>query len=155
MGGVPSVVMGLFIYTIFVLRFTGEGWKSGTPKPLGDKRAVKGGSISTYIREWPGNLRELDNALVLALALAEGSCIEVQDLPEALRERRLATTSTSNPTSVLCAGESSWQQVLQACGDNVSAAARQLGISRSTLHRYIKRAGLAQQDSARDTGCDT
>ena len=38
--------------------------------------------------DWPGNLRELDNALVLALALAEGSCIEVHDLPEALRGMR-------------------------------------------------------------------
>ncbi|EKU30594.1 sigma-54-dependent Fis family transcriptional regulator [Alcaligenes sp. A-TC2] len=105
--------------------------------------------------EWPGNLRELDNALVLALALAEGSCIEVQDLPEALRERRLATSTGSPTAAAVSAGESSWQQVLQACGDNVSAAARQLGISRSTLHRYIKRAGVARQESPSDTGCDT
>src|SRR3712207_4170326 len=37
--------------------FTGEGWESGSPKPLGDPRAVKGGAITVDIREWPGNLR--------------------------------------------------------------------------------------------------
>lgn len=103
--------------------------------------------------DWPGNLRELDNALVLALALAEGSCVEVHDLPETLRGLRPA--SLPGKTMLGRAGELSWQQTLQACGGNVSAAARQLGISRSTLHRHIKRAGVTHKPSVGDTGCDT
>lgn len=104
--------------------------------------------------DWPGNLRELDNALVLALALAEGSCVEVHDLPETLRGLRPA--SLPGKTMLGRTGELSWQQTLQACGGNVSAAARQLGISRSTLHRHIKRAGVTHRSpSVGDTGCDT
>ncbi|MEX2285956.1 MAG: ABC transporter substrate-binding protein [Planctomycetaceae bacterium] len=37
--------------------FTGEGWTTATPYPLGDPKAVKGGAIRSHISEWPGNLR--------------------------------------------------------------------------------------------------
>jgi hypothetical protein len=37
--------------------FTGEGWTTVAPYAMGDPKAVRGGAISTYIREWPGNLR--------------------------------------------------------------------------------------------------
>ena len=37
--------------------FTGEGWQTASPGPLGDPRAVKGGSIISYIPNWPENLR--------------------------------------------------------------------------------------------------
>ena len=35
--------------------------------------------------DWPGNVRELENAIERAVALARGSRIEVDDLPEELR----------------------------------------------------------------------
>jgi len=37
--------------------FKGEGWQTAKSKPLGEAKAKKGGSITTNIREWPGNLR--------------------------------------------------------------------------------------------------
>lgn len=37
--------------------FTGEGWETAEPKPLGDPRAKKGGNIITAIYSWPDNLR--------------------------------------------------------------------------------------------------
>jgi hypothetical protein len=42
--------------------FTGEGWTTVKPYPLGDVRAVKGGAIRSSIREWPGNLRIVGTA---------------------------------------------------------------------------------------------
>jgi len=42
--------------------FTGEGWTTVEAYPLGDTRAVKGGTISTSIRDWPGNLRRIGTA---------------------------------------------------------------------------------------------
>ncbi len=39
--------------------FTGEGWTTVEPYALGDSKALKGGAITTRIREWPGNLRRL------------------------------------------------------------------------------------------------
>ena len=37
--------------------FTGEGWTTAKPRPLGDPAAVKGGSILMRIGDWPDNLR--------------------------------------------------------------------------------------------------
>ncbi len=35
--------------------------------------------------EWPGNVRELENAMERAVALARGSRVELEDLPEEVR----------------------------------------------------------------------
>lgn len=37
--------------------FTGEGWTTKEADYLGDPKAVKGGTISTNVLEWPGNIR--------------------------------------------------------------------------------------------------
>ncbi|GAF97725.1 unnamed protein product, partial [marine sediment metagenome] len=42
--------------------FTGEGWTTVAPYAMGDPKAVRGGTISAYIREWPGNLRMMGTA---------------------------------------------------------------------------------------------
>lgn len=37
------------------------------------------------IYDWPGNIRELENAIARAVIVAQGNSIEAQDLPETLR----------------------------------------------------------------------
>ncbi len=37
--------------------FTGEGWTTATPRPLGDPAAVKGGTMLARMADWPDNLR--------------------------------------------------------------------------------------------------
>lgn len=37
--------------------FTGEGWQTATPGPLGDSAAVPGGMFTTFYRSWPENVR--------------------------------------------------------------------------------------------------
>ena len=37
--------------------FTGEGWTTSTPGPIGDPKALKGGTFLTDIPDWPENLR--------------------------------------------------------------------------------------------------
>jgi len=37
--------------------FTGEGWTTATPDPMGDPRAVKGGAMLASVLAWPDNLR--------------------------------------------------------------------------------------------------
>jgi transcriptional regulator of acetoin/glycerol metabolism len=80
-------------------------------------------------RLWPGNLRELANTLEVAIALAEGSVIDVPDLPPA-------------PLSVVQDEAESLADVLAACGGNMSLAARRLGVNRSTILRRARREGL-------------
>lgn len=85
---------------------------------------------------WPGNIRELDNAIAFAAALCEAGVIEVEDLPEQL-----------NPSPRFIAGSNEGDDlraVLAACKGNVSEAARRLGIDRTTLHRRMKRLGISR-----------
>lgn len=82
-------------------------------------------------RDWPGNLRELANALEVAIALAEGAVIDLPDLPPA----PLAPVQTPESLSI----------VLAACGGNMALAARRLGVNRSTILRRARREGLAPE----------
>lgn len=79
-------------------------------------------------RDWPGNLRELANTLEVAITLAEGSVIDLPDLPPAPLAAETEAVSLAD--------------VLAACGWNMSLAARRLGVNRSTVLRRARREGL-------------
>lgn len=92
--------------------------------------------------DWPGNLRELDNAIAVAVALSETGVIDTQDLPESLIpycvDQPVCSCEPIDPKSQLL------QEKLEACAWNVSATARALNMDRSTVHRQIKRFGLTR-----------
>ena len=83
---------------------------------------------------WPGNIRELDNALAFAGALCEGGLITVEDLPDHLSQATRPAIDDSR--------EATLRAVLASCKGNVSEAARRLGIDRTTLHRQMRRFGI-------------
>ncbi|SMF51416.1 sigma-54-dependent Fis family transcriptional regulator [Pseudogulbenkiania subflava] len=86
---------------------------------------------------WPGNVRELDNLLQTLLALHDdGTRLTPAHLPETLREDMAAMATPQDGEDGNIA-----RQMLQRCGGNASAAARALGISRSTLYRRLGRGG--------------
>jgi sigma-54 dependent transcriptional regulator, acetoin dehydrogenase operon transcriptional activator AcoR len=108
---------------------------------------------------WPGNLRELRSALQSIAALAEpGQTITADRLPGHFVARAAADASTGErppaagePSSAaeeaLAAIESNAiERALEASGQNVSEAARRLGVHRSTVyrHRSAKRTQGAQ-----------
>jgi transcriptional regulator of acetoin/glycerol metabolism len=80
---------------------------------------------------WPGNLRELSNALRVAAALSEGGLISLDCLPEHL----MAGADTEEAPD----DQDALRHALGECGNNVSALARRLGVNRSTIHRRLKR----------------
>lgn len=82
-------------------------------------------------RSWPGNLRELEQVLDVAIALCEGRVIDQPDLPAPVDDATRATEP-----------EDTLEQVMEACGWNMSRAARRLGVNRSTILRRLRRAGL-------------
>lgn len=110
-----------------------------------EKHAVAGQSLclSTPARDillahnWPGNIRELDNAIALAAALCDEGIIEARDLPEHLVAAGLASP-VADPHAAKV------QAALSASGGNVSEAARSLGVDRSTLHRQMRRLNIGR-----------
>ena len=93
-------------------------------------------ALADFIRRypWPGNLRQLDNLLRTLLALADdGTVLTPAHLPASLRGQEETPRHTANTLHSL----------LQQHGGNASAAARALGISRSTFYRRLREAGPA------------
>jgi len=80
---------------------------------------------------WPGNLRELGSVLQVALALAGNAPVGLEHLPAGF----LAESQV--PVVVATEGEDLQVLVAQADG-NLSAVARRLGISRTTLYKRLR-----------------
>jgi DNA-binding NtrC family response regulator len=91
--------------------------------------------------EFPGNIRELENIMERAVALAEGSSIELHHLPLDLQQLTLRfECSRPRPFQTLEENEReyiSW--VLEQVKDNKTKAAEILGIDRVSLWRKLRR----------------
>jgi transcriptional regulator with PAS, ATPase and Fis domain len=87
---------------------------------------------------WPRNVRELDQALGAALALASDGVIELEHLPAAVRTAKADVSLESAPddrNAVLRAA-------LAKHGGNIAAVGRELGVARMQVHRWIARYGI-------------
>ena len=111
---------------------------------------------------WPGNIRELQNVMERACALADGHVITVRDLPDHVAQAvSCRTTAPSGPAPLdglpagtdltLKAAKEQWLQVLEVAylrdllarhEGNVSSAAKAAGIDRKTFHRLINKYDL-------------
>ncbi|MBL9039736.1 MAG: sigma-54-dependent Fis family transcriptional regulator [Archangium sp.] len=93
--------------------------------------------------EWPGNVRELENTMERAVALARGSRVELEDLPEEIRQAfpiPVATSGTVRPMEQI---EKEYiLAALELNGGNQTHTAEQLQIGSVTLYRKLKRYGL-------------
>ncbi len=101
------------------------------------------GLLGAY--SWPGNVRELRNVIERAVVIARGHMIgadELSFLQQTGQDECSLGTMTLKEMEVLHI-----QAALEACGWNVSRAAKQLGIDRVTLTRKMKRYDLNRPDS--------
>jgi len=95
--------------------------------------------------QWPGNFRELLNAIRFSLLCGNGKSITDIDLPNNIQqhrcsqapERTLSQSSLAN-LSVEKSDAQNLRDTLESSNWNVSKAARRLGISRATIYRKIK-----------------
>jgi two-component system response regulator HydG len=92
--------------------------------------------------DWPGNVRELENAVERAVALGSGPILHIADLPSSLQEGPSDKMLESNELTTLDQMER--RAILRALretnGDKL-AAARLLGIGKTTLYRKLKQYG--------------
>lgn len=87
--------------------------------------------------DWPGNIRELRN-LCIRWLLNCGDVVTVADLP-ALAANVDSVEPVAGSGRLRNLEDNLIRRALAETGGNVSAAARQLGIDRSTLYRRLKR----------------
>ena len=98
--------------------------------------------------DYPGNVRELENAIEHGFVICGGSVIELQDLPPHIRGEAVVPageTAESAATSIgplQDAEAAAIRAALAQHGGKRSQAARELGISRNTLWRKMKRYGI-------------
>jgi transcriptional regulator with PAS, ATPase and Fis domain len=93
---------------------------------------------------FPGNVRELENAIEHAFVVCGGSTLRLEDLPAHIRgasimPRRRATATTGPLES---AEAMAIRDALARHGGNRTRAASDLGISRNTLWRKMKKHGI-------------
>ena len=100
---------------------------------------------------WPGNIRELENAIARMVLFARGDTIKMTDLPDFLHPK------TSQPLSIMRTGRKERMslgelervaivEALIECGGNQSRAARYLKVSRKILMNRIARYGIEKAE---------
>lgn len=106
--------------------------------------ALAAGAVDQLLRyEWPGNVRELENAMERAVALARGSRVDREDLPEEIRQAFPKPVVNGGLVQPLHHVEKEYIiAVLQLNDGNQTRTAEQLKIGSATLYRKLKSYGL-------------
>lgn len=108
-------------------------------------------SIKAFMKyDWPGNIRELENAIEHAFIMCENGLIMCDHLPDSL-------PCEDDPLEEYIVGKTLDELGGKAIHDalirndwNRSAAARELGIDKTTIWRKCKRLGIVPPDSKKD-----
>ena len=116
--------------------------RAATGKPVQDMSTDAMRALMSYA--WPGNVRELRSAIEFAVIQCKGQVLRADDLPPeiAVRHPSMRVVTTTSPGD---GGEEERARVLEALertGGNRAAAARLLGIGRSTLYRRLADLGI-------------
>ncbi len=97
--------------------------------------------------DWPGNVRELMNAVERGVVLTRGDYLDPVDLRMAPKPSGYASDweepAPAGPLSLEEVERAAILRALETAGGNKSEAARQLGITRKTLHKKLIRYAAA------------
>jgi len=120
----------------FISRFGGAAVTGTTP--------AAASALVAY--QYPGNVRQLQHIVQRAVVVARGELIDLDDLPEEVLAIR-ATTAASQEGSVAAARERAEREMIIAAlarnNGEVSSAAREMQVSRTTMWRLMKKHGIS------------
>ncbi|HOB45013.1 MAG TPA: PEP-CTERM-box response regulator transcription factor [Zoogloea sp.] len=123
----------------FVQRFAGDHGR-------GSMSLTDDAVQSIELHRWPGNIRELENAIKRAVIMADGNCISADDIgldvnpDEELEALNLRVVREEAERRAVV-------RVIARVNGNVARAAEVLGISRPTLYDLMNRFGIKKETS--------
>lgn len=91
---------------------------------------------------WPGNIRELQNAIERAILLSDKPVLDPELFPLAFTQRPVTDATPTDPMSLVDAEKECIVRALESCDWNQVRAARLLQIHRNTLRKKIADLGL-------------
>ena len=96
--------------------------------------------------DWPGNVRQLENALEHAVVLSRDGYVRLENLPpELMISKEITPKSTTYPMKTSITPDI-LRDALESTGWNRSRAARLLGVDRTTVWRKIKEFGFTSPE---------
>jgi two-component system response regulator HydG len=106
--------------------------------------------------DYPGNVRELKNAMEHAVIMANGDTITADDLPRSIGNPEQSAAPEGKPDAepTLAELRERWlapleraylRELLDRCGGNVRRAARTAGVNPVTLYRLLERRGMSRR----------
>ena len=113
--------------------------------PLANAALPRGARLTDGARDaleqytWPGNIRELKNAIWRAAILADGQPISSEHLGLPVLDQSTGALLRASPRSLAELEQSAIRDALVASANNRTKAAQLLGIARSTLIEKLKR----------------
>ncbi len=110
---------------------------------MGLTKAFTGEAIEAVrVYTWPGNVREMINKIRRAIVMADANSISPRDLDLAAQQTMDVSENTGLRDAIEKIEMLKIKKTLNACGNNISRAARQLGVSRQSLYNYKKKYGI-------------
>ena len=112
-------------------------------------------ALSMLLRyQWPGNIRQLINAVRYAIAISDNNVITANCLPVDIGAPLLSDSvfeikedNKKAPLPVLCEKGNILLEILRKHKWNISTAANELNISRSTIYRRMERYSIKQPNA--------
>jgi DNA-binding NtrC family response regulator len=114
-------------------------------------------SLQAY--NWPGNVRELENLMQYLVAVSDGIVVRLETVPEKIRKVSVINGDSDNSfleanfacAKKMCLDNFTRKHIvsyLRMNKGNVSGAAKQINVRRSSLQRMIKRYAITKADLA-------
>jgi len=122
-------------------RYFVEKFAAEYQKPIAGLTRRAQARMATY--PWPGNIRELENVIGNACMMADGSLVDIDDLPDRLRGP--ITSNDWMDEKFLSLDEVQRRHVmhvLEGVGGNKARAAEILGIARATIYQFLSKVKL-------------
>ena len=120
-----------------------------------DLRFAEDAAAAIAAYDWPGNVRQLENAIARAVAVTQGAEVTAEALPDEItrgpKEPPAADLASLQYRDVVAHSRDRSSKeylvaLLTAVRGNVTQAAKRAGLERESLHRLLNRYGLRADD---------